>query len=309
MRFIRTCAFIVLTGAAVLFDGSSIPAAASTPPPPTTSAVAEDTRDPVLPRQGARPTVQFGDGTIHVDRLKPYENAWLVTLRNRKTGAVLAERSIWTETLLPAREADGREVFSWSSSAVVYRGGGDIAKPDLAKMTMRVASNLDIFDAKTLAPIRSWHHFVNGEILGVSVDGTHVDWSDAASETAAPETHRFDLPAPAYDLDGGFFAVLAPLVDLRVGNSGVLPGVGDKDTPVKGYSFRVVRRETIQAGYYGSAETTVVEIYEPRSDELFTFWVVDRPPYVLRFTVPGDTYDQDFEELGHTGPIDWNFPR
>lgn len=260
--------------------------------------------DAAIPRNAARPTIAFGDGAIHSEKLQPYQNAWVVTIRKRD-GTVLPTQGIWFETLKQV-EIEGRKVFVWNSSSIDYRTQG-FSIDEQAKMI--VFSNLDILDAKTLAPIRSLHHFGNDDILRYSVDGRHVSWGHASSDNGPWETHNFDTPVPAYDLDGGFFAVFAPLLDLRVGNSGVLPGIGDKDNPLRGYPFRVVRKEKLRAGNFGAVETTVVEIYEPRTEEVFTFWVVDRPPYVLRFTVPGEAYDQDFEEVGFTGSIDWNFAR
>jgi hypothetical protein len=262
--------------------------------------------DSVIQRAGAKPTMRVGDGTIHADRLRPYANAWLVTLRS-KSGAIYPGKIIWSETL-DEHDVDGRKTFWWNSGGTAYRNPHGGFKTD-EEPKMQVYSNIDIFDAETLAPIRSLHHFSNDDILRVTVEGAHAVWSHATKEEGPWETHPFDLPAPAYDLDGGFFAVLAPLVDLRVGNSGVIPSVGTKDSPVVGYPFRVVRKEKIDAGNYGRVDTTVVEIYEPRTGELFSFWVIDKPPYVLRFTVPGEDYDQDFEELGFTGPIDWDFAR
>ena len=91
----------------------------------------------------------------------------------------------------------------------------------------------------------------------------------------------------------------------------MIPAIGEKDTPVRGFPFRVLRKEKIHAGIYGLVDTTVVELYKPKTavfdGVLFTFWVIDMPPYVLRFVVPGDDYDQDFEELGSADtPINWN---
>lgn len=251
-----------------------------------------------IPRDDAKPTIELGDGAINGESLKPYENAWRVTL-HKKDGST-RQAGIWTETLA-TRELNGRKVFWWTSSDIVYTGD------DLSKMS--VYTNLNIVDFKTLAPIRSWHHFSNTDIQNISVDGTHVEISHSTSDSGPKEITRFVTPKPVYDLEGGFWAVVVPALKLDIGNSGVIPGVGDKDMPVKGYPFRVVRQEKLKAGVYGVVDTKVVEVYEPRTKELFTFWVIDKPPYVMRFTVPGDDYDQSFDELGTDGPIDWGFAR
>lgn len=247
-------------------------------------AVAASPNDPAPSSPQREPTFQIGDGTVSGARLTPYDNAFIVRIRDKDGQTTNA--GIWTEQLR-LRELDGRKVFVRTQGMVACRRDST---------NLALYANINVVDAATLAPVRSEQLTPDGHIVKWTFNGALVEMRVTETPGAKEEVRQFDTPTPAFDLHGGMYGPLLRALPLRAGYSGVIPAHGEiTDGYYQTIPFNVIGRETVRAGLSGPVEAWVIEVHD--AARLLKFWISDKPPFTIRFTVPGPAYDQTFESI------------
>src|SRR5215471_21042463 len=136
-------------------------------------------------------TVRVGDGTLNGAFLQPYNNAWFYSVRF-SDGHVVPE-GIWSDHLQQTT-VNGRQAMLRVQGVSFITGASNVT--------------INVFDPKTLAPISSEAHNIDGTVFKRTFDGTHVTsvLLAGAKDTKAPEAS--DLPEAVYDFNGGMFGIL-----------------------------------------------------------------------------------------------------
>lgn len=236
------------------------------------AAVAALALPPSMAAERSPLVVHVGDGTLDGSFLQPYNNAWFYS----------------------AKFADGHEVAEgiWSDHLQWTTAGGKQALLRVQGTSfIRGVSNvtLNVFDPKTLSPISSEAHNIDGTIFRRTFDGVHVTTVtlDGAKDTKTPEPA--DLSEPVYDFNGGMYGLLLASLPFKVGLKGTLPAIGDGDTRITAEPFEVLRQEMVSAGARGRLKAWVVESAHP-GDFTMTFWLVKKPPYVIKLVMNDITH-------------------
>jgi len=220
-------------------------------------------------------TIKVGDGTISGKRITPNAMAWSGATYFDNGAPVKA--GIWNVEVR-ALELEGRKVLVRTAGAVV------VGHSSLKILGYNVFVN--VVDADTLAPVWSEHHNFDGSWEKWIVKGIHVEHHTIGAEPNAKEVvERFDTSVPAYDFDGPVLPFYYTGMQLKVGNSGVIPAIGAPDHPVRGVPFKVVRKEKVLAGARGLVDAYLVEMPDPTAGTL-QFWFSEKFSFPLRMIIP-----------------------
>lgn len=238
---------------------------------------------PATPSQPA-PTARVGDGTVRGTRLKPYDNAWIVT-QTSTDGRTIVQPGIWTDRLR-LREVNGRKVFV-RTQGMIYSG-------------LRITGGTNVFDPETLAPISNVIRNLD-VVEKWTFDGTHVESRITAMPGAKEEVQQFETPAPGYDFNCCMRSLIPAALPLRLGYHVILPAIPGTPPDDATVEYRVVKRERIQAGAKGMVDTWLVETLAPNGcDCTIRFWISDEPPFIIRMTLSpgkGHDYSQSFDMI------------
>ena len=221
--------------------------------------------------------VAVGDGRIGANPLKPYTNAWMFSFVQ---GGKKKDEGIWSD-LLQYRTVDGRRLLE-RVQGMTYATG-------LSSVT------INRFDPATLAPVYSEQHTPDGKVVKRTFAGTHVELHLTNAPGAAEEVSKADLSQAVFDFNGGMYGTLLAAQHLRAGYAGEIPAVGEFDNKPVMVPFRVLRRETIAAGFAGRQSAWVVQI---DGDSPMTFWISEKPPYILRLSLPMSGGEAVFDMIG-----------
>jgi len=228
--------------------------------------------------------VKLDGGTANAAKLKPYDNAFVVT--QRVSDGRVIEAGIWTDQLR-LRDVKGQKLWVRTQSIGYFDG--------------RVMNSVNTFDSKTFAPVSN---------IQVNPDGSKEQWS--FSPTSA-EGHLTDASGhqsvvtvpfrnPSFDLNCCMRSLLPAALPLAKGREFVIPVVpaqGDPEVVME----KVVGRERIQAGYRGMLDAWVVETPVPGGGTV-RFWIAETPPFLVHMTLIGTPgkggipYDQFFDMVG-----------
>ena len=222
--------------------------------------------------------IEVGDGTVSGTRLSPYANAWMFSLH--LPGGQVRDRGIWSD-VVRWREQDGRRLLE-RVQGMTYANG-------MSSVT------INRFDPATLAPVYSEQHTPAGRVIKRRFEGTHVETRDIRSPGAPESVRQFDTPVPVYDFNGGMYGLLLAAQPLRIGYAGKLPAIGEFDDTYDTVPFKVVRREKIGAGAKGEIDAWVVDVGAPTT---MTFWIAERPPYIIRLKTPEPQGDAVWDLIG-----------
>jgi hypothetical protein len=236
------------------------------------------------PRAHSAVAVSLGDGTMNAARLKPYDNAFVVTQIVENGDRIVP--GVWTDQLR-LRIVNGRQAWVRTQALGYFDG--------------RVISSANAFDPRTFAPIST---------LLVHPDGSKESWVFGAKDVEGhiidvkgEETVKHLPPKAAYDFNCCMLSLIPAALPLAAGKSFIVPGFmpGDEATP-----FRVRSRERVRAGYLGMVDAWRVETPGPGGG-VIAFWIADRPPFLVHMTltgIPGNKnkaglhYDQSFDMIG-----------
>jgi len=143
---------------------------------------------------------------------------------------------------------------------------------------------INTFDPRSLAPIKSETHGVDGTIFRRIFNGAHVTSVTLASAADKQEPATADLPQSVYDFNGGMYGILLAALPLRKGLKGTLPAIADRDATLTAEPFEVLGRETVQAGARGNVNAWVVESTHP-GEYTMRFWLTKDAPYIIRLVM------------------------
>ena len=143
---------------------------------------------------------------------------------------------------------------------------------------------VNTFDPKTLAPIASETHGIDGSIFKRTFNGKHITSVTLANPKDTAKPVETDLPQPVYDFNGGLYGILLAALPLKAGLEGSIPAVADRENELTNESFRVLREEEVQAGARGTVKAWVVESAKP-DKYVMTFWLTKTPPYIIHLVM------------------------
>ena len=134
----------------------------------------------------------------------------------------------------------------------------------------------------------------NGKLIKRSFAGKHIQTRLTNAPGANEKVTESDLPTPVFDFNGGMYGLLLAAQPLQVGYSAIMPAVGEFSDDYVRIPFKVIRREAINAGFKGRTNAWVVQV---GGDSPMTFWISDRPPYILRLVLPMSGGEARFEMI------------
>ncbi len=212
-------------------------------------------------------TVHVGDGTLDGSFLQPYNNAWFYSVK--LADGSTRPQGIWSDHLQWMTVNGKREMLRVQGTSYVTGASNVI---------------LNVFDPRTLAPIVSEAHNIDGTILRRTFRGAHVTsvLLAKAGDTTAPQAS--DLPEAVYDFNGGMYGILIAALPLAEGLKGTLPAIGDRDMAPSAQPFEVLRQEEVRAGACGRVKAWVVESARP-GQYTMRFWVTKTAPYIIRLVM------------------------
>lgn len=212
-----------------------------------------------------------GDSLLDGTRLQPYANQWSMDVT--KNGVENPHAGIWKDKLERVQYA-GRDCWKRTQDATFTKKDGSVAGNNIT---------INIFDHKTMAPL---YREFRGVRPGQPVQDVRITMNAGVmhiESTDAGKTTRREVKVnPAFDYDGGLYAVLWSAYPLKPGFSASFPSYSEGSAPetVSWRSFKVTGRETIREPGLGSVDALVVEgDSEPGP---LKYWLIPRPPFVLR---------------------------
>jgi hypothetical protein len=234
-------------------------------------------RDP----RAAPERIEVGSPLVDGTRLQPYTNQWSMKVWT-KDGRSNPNAGVWKDRLEAVRYA-GRECWKRTQEATFRKKDGSLAA---------VHTTVNIVDRRTLEPL--FREF-RAQRENAQAETTRIRFERGAlriETTSEGKTEaRIAQSAPAFDYDGGLYAVLIAGLPLRPGFSASFPSYSERERPedVSWHLIQVTGSETIQAGALGTVDALVVSA-ESETGPL-SYWLITRPPYVLRmdYTQPNGT--------------------
>jgi len=218
------------------------------------------------------PKVTVGDKAVDGARLQPYVNQWGMHV-TKPDGTDIPDAGLWKDQL-EAVEFAGHQGWKRTQDATFKKQDGSIAGHNIT---------INIFDRSTMAPLyREFRSMRPGQPdkdvrITFSSVGLHIE------STEAGKTASSDVKAgPAFDFDGGLYAVLWSAFPLKVGYTASFPSYSEGDNPgtVNWHGFKVLGTEDIQEKGMGTVKALVVE-GDTESGPL-KYWLITKPPFVLR---------------------------
>jgi hypothetical protein len=232
---------------------------------------------------------RLGDGTVSAARLRPYDNAFVVTFTF--SDGTRMSPGLWTDQLR-LRTIDGRQVLVRTQGRNYFDG--------------RHLMSVNTVDPTSFAPISTFVMRDDGSRERWLFIGTHVEAHLTPGAAGATETvSNLDLANPAYDFNCCMASLIPAAMRLRVGDTVTLPAVSVRSGDPDSLTYHVLAREHIRAGHRGMVNTWVVQTSPPGGGEI-KFWIADSPPFLVRMTLTGlpgshDShgahYDQSFDML------------
>ncbi len=217
-------------------------------------------------------TVRVGDGTLDGSFLKPYDNAWFYSAK--LSDGRVSPQGIWSDHM-QWTVVDGKQEMLRVQGTSYISGVSDVL--------------INIFDPKTLAPVKSEAHRIDGTIFKRTFDGTHVTSVTLANAKDDKTPDAVDLPQAVYDFNGGMYGILLASLPLKVGLRGTLPAVAEDDGTLTREPFEVLRREMVSAGARGVVKAWVVDSAKP-GNYTMRFWLQKKPPYIIRLVMTDETH-------------------
>jgi len=219
-------------------------------------------------------SVRVGDGTLDGSFLQPYNNAWFYSVR--VAGGPQVPQGIWSDHM-QWTTVDGRQAMLRVQGTTYVKGLSTVI--------------LNVFDPRTLAPIRSETHNIDGSVLRRTFAGTHVTTETLANARDSAAPRATDLPGAVYDFNGGMFGILMAALPFEEGLKGTLPAIADDEARPTAEPFEVLRQEEVDAGARGKVKAWVVDSARPGKYTM-RFWVTKSAPYVIRLVMTDVEHDR-----------------
>lgn len=212
--------------------------------------------------KGLEKEVGVGDPIVKGAFIRPYKNLWKLNYR-KPTG----------ESMDAATWSDEVEEITLGSRAVLKR-------TQIAKYVNGGGSTLiNVFDAKTLEPVSRDFRRNNGMFNHVDFTRRSITFERAEAPGTDVKRGTVKLEKPVFDFYGGLYGLLIVGFPLKTGYSATLPSLDESTDNVRPATFRVLRREIVEAGPGRQVKAWVVECDD---HGLMTFWLTKEAPYVIR---------------------------
>ena len=213
-----------------------------------------------------------GSPLIRGESLRPFENAWQMQV-TKKDGASLADAGTWKDRL-EILDIDGKTYGVRTQDAAFKNASGNVTA---------TTHTVNIFERGTMAPVtRQYARHVTGkDDSSVNIAFKSGSMTIVWNNEGKTEKRKVAVP-PAFDYDGGLFALLWSAFPLREGFSAKLPSYSEDERPEKvtWYTFRVTGSERIEAGQAGLRDCWIVE-GDSGSGPL-KYWLSAEPPYIVQ---------------------------
>jgi len=211
--------------------------------------------------------------------LQPYSNAWLMTFHG-EDGSV-SEPQLWEDRL---------ETIDWNGRPAMRRV--QIEHRLVPVGGYQIFTN--VFDPSTLTPYMSDVRQRAGRFVRQEFDGLRVrDIRSLRGARGQPPTdsvvHAYTVATPFVDFYGGMYALVFAVKPLTVGLQGTFQALLAPDTLVT-VPFSVLARESVRG--VGGVATMAYKVEvgitsgAGAANGVYTAWISDKPPYVLRLTWP-----------------------
>lgn len=220
-----------------------------------------------------------GSALVHGESLKPYENSWRMQI-TAKGGTSPRNAGIWRDRF-EVIDIAGKSYGIRLQDASFLNAAGEVAA---------TTKTLNVFDRATMAPVtRAYERHVSGKAdsitrIAFAARQLKLDKFDDGKSISVKRKVE-----PAFDFDGGLYALLWSAFPLKVGFSASLPSYAEDEHVgnVQWRSFRVTGSERIDAGRLGAKDCWVVE-GDSGSGPL-KYWLIADPPYIVQL---------EFEQAG-----------
>jgi hypothetical protein len=216
--------------------------------------------------------VPVGSALVNGESLKPFENSWRMQVMKRD-GTTNSDAGLWKDRF-EVIDIDGKQYGLRIQDATFKRNNGDIAA---------TTRTVNVFERRTMAPVTRLYE---RHVIGKEDSSVHIAFKRGSMVLESRNGHKIETKniavQPAFDFDGGLFALLWLAFPLKADFAASLPSYGEDEHPEKiaWYMFKVTGTERIQAGRQGPRECWIVE-GESGSGPL-KYWLSMDPPYIIR---------------------------
>lgn len=233
-----------------------------------------------MPAAAAPQHIAVGSALVRGDRIEPYRNRFDQTV-TRADGTEVGGRLEWTDTVerlnFRGRQYLRRRIttFRLADGAVIADGGA-------------------VFDAATFAPRSSSEYQSDGEFWIAEFRNEGREMTGLArrsAEAGEPRLLWLSSPEGAFDPYNAAFGLMLATLPLQAGFSVSYPAVSDDKTSLRVQTATVARSEAF-ASPRGNREVWVVDVRNDDGSAPATFWISDRPPYVMRIRVENQVNGQ-----------------
>ena len=242
----------------------------------------------------ATKTIHLGDPLADGSFIQPFSNKWKLVGKGADGSTV--EMGVWLDRAV-LDEIDGRKVVK-RQQMWLYDNGSE--------------AYLNIFDAKTMAPIVSQYVNAGGLYRRMEFDpaGTKVRYQ--MSPVPDPHADKPKIPAGAKMLEGEI-RTAEPYFDFHTGMFGLLiaafplqQGYSARFPVFKSYApaaepdwvdFEVTGKETVPAGPGKTVAAWRVVVHSPATQETMILHMTKQAPYIIRLQQAWMDRDWTFEMM------------
>ena len=213
-----------------------------------------------------------GSALVNGASLKPFENSWRMEV-TRKDGTTNHDAGLWRDRF-EVIDIDGKAYGVRIQDAAFKNAAGQVAA---------TTRTVNVFERRTMAPVtRSFERHVTGQ-PDSSVHIAFKPNSVTLESSRDGKSERKKLAVvPAFDFDGGMYALLWSAFPLKPGFAASLPSYSEDEHSEKvvWYTFTVTGTERIDAGHQGQKECFVVE--GGSGSGPLKYWMSADPPYIIQ---------------------------
>jgi hypothetical protein len=206
--------------------------------------------------------VSVGDSMVSGAFIRPYRNLWKLNYR-KPTGESM-DAATWSDEVEEIT-LGSRHLLKRTQIAKYVNGGG--------------STLINVFDAKTFEPVSRDFRRKNGMFNHVDFDRGSIRFERAEAPGTDIKRGTVRLEKPVFDFYGGLYGLLIAGFPLKPGYSATLPSLDESTDDVRPATFKVLRREMVEAGPGQKVKAWVVECED---DGMMTFWLTKEAPYVIR---------------------------
>jgi len=216
--------------------------------------------------------VPVGSALVNGASLKPFENSWRMQV-TKKDGTTNFDAGLWKDRF-EVIDIDGKHYGVRIQDATFKGKNGDIAA---------TTRTVNVFERGTMAPVTRWFE---RHVTGKEESSVHIAFKRGSMALESRIGNKIETRGvavqPAYDFDGGLYALLWSALPLKAGFSASLPSYSEDEHPEKvaWYTFKVTGTERIEAGRMGPRDCWIVE-GESGSGPL-KYWLSAEAPYIIR---------------------------